>query len=104
MIDRRGRKGEIVGGGPQLRGPAVVHLRDTVDRVTVFTLVRLKLRNILFLSDFTAGTPFMFFVNKEEILPHLREKEETGPEVGNWGRLLSDGGGERRKWTLPRRW
>lgn len=71
----------------------MVHLRDAVGRVTVFIL-RLKLWNILFLSDFTAGAPFMFFVNKEEILPNLREKEETGPEVGNWGRLLSDGGGK----------
>lgn len=45
----------------------------------------------------------MFFVNKEEILPNLCEKDETGPEVGNWGRLLSDGGGEWRKWTPQRR-
>lgn len=104
MSDRRGRKGETVGGEPQLSGPAGVHLRDAVDRVAAFVLVRLKLWDIHFLSDFTAGAPFMFFANKEEIWPNLREKEETWPLVGNWGRLLSDGGGERRKWTLPGRW
>lgn len=95
MTDRSGRKGETVRGESQLRGPILVHLPEATDCVysCVFEDV----------EYFTTETPFMFFVNKEEILPNLRKKDETGPEVGNWGRLLNDGAGERRKWTLARR-
>lgn len=54
LTDRRGRRGETVRGELQLRGPALVHLRDAVEGLTVFILVRLKLRKIHFLADFTA--------------------------------------------------